>query len=98
MKIRKSPHSVGPAFQPEARHCWPGQVAPWPSRPKPAGAARALNATTCAATRWCGRRGFTGGLGLAHPVGTPRGSDSGGAGQGGASGSHRRRPAAVGEL
>jgi hypothetical protein len=42
MKIRKSPHSTGPAFQPEARHCWPGPAAPWPSRPMPASAARAL--------------------------------------------------------
>jgi hypothetical protein len=76
MKIRKSPNSAGPTFQPEARHCWPGPVATWPSRPMPAGAARALDAVTTQwpRARW---RGFTNGLGVAHPAGTPRGSDSG---------------------
>jgi hypothetical protein len=38
---------------------------------------------TCAAAQWHDRRGFAGGLGVAPPVGTPRGSDGGCAGQGG---------------
>jgi hypothetical protein len=36
--------------------------------------------------RWCGRRGFVGGLGVARPVETPWGSDDGCTGQVGATG------------
>jgi hypothetical protein len=32
MKIRKSPHSTRPAFQPKAQHYWLGPVTQWPSR------------------------------------------------------------------
>jgi hypothetical protein len=37
-------------------------------------------------TRWCGRRGFAGGLGVTRAAGTPLGSDDGCARQGGAVG------------
>jgi hypothetical protein len=37
-------------------------------------------------SRWRGRRGFTGGLVVARSAGTPRGSDDGCVGQGGAVG------------
>jgi hypothetical protein len=59
---------------------------------------------TRVAPRWRGRHGFTGGLGVAHPVGTPRGSDGGCVGQGEAagfspetasSGGRRKRPSAA---
>jgi hypothetical protein len=43
------PHSAGPAFQREARHCWPSPAAQRPSRPMPADAARVHDAVT---TRW----------------------------------------------
>jgi hypothetical protein len=56
MKIenKKSPHSAGLAFQPEAQHCWPGLAVQRPSRPTPVSAARALGAVTA---RWpCAQR------------------------------------------
>jgi hypothetical protein len=79
LKIRKSPHSLGPAFQPEAWHCWPGLVA------------ESSAGTAC--FRWCG--GAADDLGVARPVGTPWGSDGSCVGHGGRRGSHQRRPAAV---
>jgi hypothetical protein len=41
---------------------------------------------TRAAAWWLGGHGFTGGLGVARPVGTPRGTDDGCTGQGGVAG------------
>jgi hypothetical protein len=60
-------------------------VAQRPSRPKPAGAARAQRGNRVAAW-WCGRRGFAGGLGVACLARTPQGTDGSCAGHGGATG------------
>jgi hypothetical protein len=81
LKIKKLPQSVGSAFQPKARHYWPGPATQRPSRPMPAGAACARCGLRAVATR-----GFLDGLGVACPAGTPQGSDSGCAEQGGAAG------------
>jgi hypothetical protein len=65
---------------PKARHCWPSLEAPWHSW-RCARAQRAHRAVaTHAAARW---QGFTGGLGVARPTGTPRESDAGCVRQGG---------------
>jgi hypothetical protein len=88
LKIGKSSHSTGSAFQPEAQYYWPSPTAQRPNRPMLAGAAHVPGVVTVRwpRTQWRGRRGLAGGLGVALPSGTPRGSDDGCAGQGGVAG------------
>jgi hypothetical protein len=75
LKIGKSGHSVGSTFQPEVGTVGLAQLC-----------ALGMITTQGPRARWRGWCGFTGGLGIVRPGGTPRGSDSGCAGQGGVAG------------